>query len=139
MCINASKLRSACLWLIAILLPLLAVFLGRLAVLPSVSVHYSTDGKEALKYIWNVQHRIYKGEMPPGGVFSDTGVLFPDEHFFMEVDWWGENVRHHCVRIRPKWPRTDIYLDAHGDIDTSESGDADLERLQACRGGTFEP
>lgn len=120
-------------------IPLL-VFIGWITILPTATVHYSKDGKEELKYIWNVQHRIYKGDMfRPGSAISDNGFLFPDENFFMEVDWWGKSIRHHCVSITPKWPNTHIYLDANGEIDSSEGSGTNMDRLKPCRGGTFDP
>ncbi len=136
---SAHKSRSGCLWLLLVPLLPLVIYLGWISILPTATVHYSKNGKEDLKYIWNVQHRIYKGDMPPGGAFSDHGFLFPDENFFMMVDWWGKNVRHHCVSITPKWPITHIYLDANGDIDSSEGSGTDIDRLKPCLGGPFDP
>ncbi|CAI8890677.1 hypothetical protein EMIT0P258_60150 [Pseudomonas sp. IT-P258] len=49
--------------------------------LPTVTVHYSEDARGELKYIWNVQDRIFKGRMQPGGGTRDYGFLFPDENF----------------------------------------------------------
>ncbi|OLF54589.1 hypothetical protein [Pseudomonas chlororaphis] len=136
---SAAKSRSGCLWLLLIPLVPLAIFLGRIAVLPSATVHYPKDGKEVLRYIWNVQHRIDKGALPPGGSITDYGHLAPGKGFFMEVDWWGKNTRHHCVSIEPKWPNTQIYLDANGDIDYSENSGTDKDRILPCQGGTFKP
>ncbi|MBP5078109.1 hypothetical protein HUS84_29925 [Pseudomonas chlororaphis] len=136
---SAGKSRSGCLWLLLIPLVPLAIFLGRIAVLPSATVHYPKDGNEELKYIWNVQHRIYKGILPPGGAITDYGHLIPGEDFFIEADWWGKNVRHHCVSIKPKWPSTHIYLDANGNIDYSPNNGIDKDRLKPCQGGMFDP
>lgn len=66
------------------------VFVGQTILEPTVTVHYAENGKEELKYIWNVQNRIYKGRMQPGGGTSDNGFIFPDEDFFMQLDWWSE-------------------------------------------------
>jgi hypothetical protein len=49
--------------------------------LPTVTIHYSENGREELRYIWNVQDRIYKGGMQPGGGTVDNGFLFPDDNF----------------------------------------------------------
>lgn len=38
----------------------------------------------------------------------------------------------HCVNINPKWPNTDIYLNADGSIDLSEGGGTDVDRLSKC-------
>ena len=107
--------------------------------LPTVTIHYSENGREELRYIWNVQDRIYKGGMQPGGGTVDNGFLFPDDGFFMEISWWSKNVRAHCVNITPKWPNTDIYLDANGDIDRSEGSGTDSDRLKQCVTDTATP
>jgi len=119
-------------WLIP-LLPLIAFILWA-AALPSVRVHYPKEAQEEMSYIWNVQHRIYKGRMAPGGGAFDKGHLFPDENFFMAFDWWSrEGNGRHCVSIKPKWPNTDIYLNADGSINLSEEGGTDVDRLRKCR------
>jgi hypothetical protein len=107
--------------------------------LPTVTIHYSENGREELRYIWNVQHRIYKGGMQPGGGTADNGFLFPDDDFFMEISWWSKNVRAHCVNITPKWSNTNIYLDANGDIDLSEGSGTDSDRLRQCVTDTATP
>lgn len=143
---SASKSRSRYLWwllvlLLPLLLPLLAILLialWNIIVLPTATVHYSKHAVEELRLIWNVQHRIYKGGMPPGSSTRDHGFLFPDENFFMMFDWWGKNVRH-CVSITPKWPNTHIYLDANGDIDRSEGSGTDIDQLKPCPGESFDP
>lgn len=100
---------------------------------PSVSVRYSGDGNGNIKYIWNVQHVIDKGEMPPGGGTFETGSLFADEEYFMEFYWWGDGLRRdHCVSIVPGFSRVRIQLDADGNVDFSEKGGGDLDRLREC-------
>lgn len=118
-----------------LVLALVLVALWNIIVLPSATVHYSKEGVEELRIIWNVQHRIYKGRMPPGSSTSDHGFLFPDERFFMMFDWWSDKGRHHCVMINPTWSTTHIYLDANGDIDRSRTH---VDQLKACP-GDFEP
>ena len=149
---SASKPRTRYtrwLWipLLPLLLPLLVlmlvlvlpILLWNIYVLPTATVHYSKHGVEELRLIWNVQHRIYKGGMPPGSSTRDHGFLFPDEKFFMEISWWSKNIRPHCVNITPKWPNTHIYLDANGDIDHSEGSGTDSDRLKQCRTDTASP
>lgn len=132
------------LWipLLPLLLPLLMfllIVLWRIIVLPSATVHYSKNGVEELRFIWNVQHRIYKGRLPSGSSTRDHGFLFPDEKFFMEISWWNDNDLRHCVNITPKWPNTHIYLDANGDIDHSERSGTDSDRLKQCITDTASP
>ena len=134
-----NKRRSGCAWLLYIPLLALLFFVGKTLLEPTVTVHYAENGKEELKYIWNVQHRIYKGRMQPGGGTSDNGFIFPDEHFFMQLDWWSDKGRHHCVSITPKWPNTDIYLDANGGIDRSEGSGTDEDSLKQCVIDTAKP
>ena len=107
--------------------------------LPAVTVHYSKNAEEELKYIWNVQHRIFKGRMQPGGGTRDYGSMSPDEKFFMEFSWWNDNTLQRCVNITPKWPNTHIYLDANGDIDYSEGSGTDLHLLKQCITDTASP
>jgi hypothetical protein len=90
------------------------------------------NGASELRIFWNVQHRIYKGDMPPGSITTDHGFLFPDEKFFMEISWWSNDVRAHCINITPKWPNTHIYLDANGDIDLSEGSGTESDRFKQC-------
>lgn len=132
------------LWipLTLLLLPLLVVFLialWRVAILPVATVHYSKNGEDELRFIWNVQHRIYKGGMFPGSSTRDYGFLFPDDRFFMEISWWSENIRAHCVNITPTWSNTHIYLDANGDIDRSEGSGTDAARFKQCITDTAPP
>lgn len=57
----------------------------------------------------------------------------------MQLDWWGDKGRHHCVKITPKWPSTNIYLDLNGDIDTSKEVGTDVDRLDRCMGDWSNP
>jgi hypothetical protein len=120
------------------LLPVLAFVLWRGA-LPTATVHYHNNGQEALWYVWNVQDQMYKGRFAPGGSVSDRGHLSPDSEFFMEFSWRTEKGRWHCISIMPKWPNTDLYLDADGKIDTSKGSGTDADRLRECRWDTAKP
>lgn len=102
---------------------------------PTVTVHYSKDATENLGVVWNTDNRIYRsgrGGLHPGETSMDFGHIFPGEGFFMEFYWWGKRTRNHCVNITPKWRTTHIYLDANGDIDRSEEGGTDADRLKQC-------
>lgn len=102
--------------------------------LPTVNVHYSKAGSDEFRYIWNVQDRIYKGGMFPGGGAMNNGVLFPSDEFFMEFSWWSKKGgRNHCISITPNWPNTNIYLDADGNIDMREESGTDAARLKECQ------
>lgn len=140
---SANKPLSRYLWWLSIPLlpfvPLAAVLIWQIAVLPSATVHYPKGGQEDLGYIWNVQDRIYRGRMPPGGVAIDNGFLSPDDGFFMEFSWHSENSRWHCISISPKWPSTHIYLDANGNIDTRKGSGTDTDRLKRCEWDKAEP
>jgi hypothetical protein len=136
---HADKGPSGCTWLLYIPLLPIVFFVVQTFFEPTVTVHYAENGKEELKYIWNVQHRIYKGQMRPGGGTSDKGFIFPDEDFFMHFDWWSDKGRRHCVSITPKWPNTNIYLDLNGNIDTVKTFGTDEERLDQCKGDWAKP
>ncbi len=107
------------LWipLLPLLLPLLALQLivfWQIIVLPTATVHYSKDAVQELRYTWNVQDRLYRGRMSPGGAVSDDGFLSPDAKFFMEFSW-------------------------AANIDSSEGSGTDMDRLKPCPGESFDP
>jgi hypothetical protein len=106
---------------------------------PRAVIYYSKDGREELNYILNIQHRTDKGTLAPGETTGNTGHIFPDKNFFMELYWWSDKGRNHCVNITPKWPNTKIYLDANGDIDYSEGSGTDSDRLKQCITDTASP
>jgi hypothetical protein len=106
---------------------------------PQVSIFYSKDGTKDVSYILNTQHRILKGELKRGQITGDAGHIFPTNEFFMEFYWWRDNERRHCVSITPKWPDTHVYLDADGNIDTSDGGGTDVGRLKECELDSAKP
>ena len=132
---NGQKSYKRWLWILFVFLVITQWDIG----LPAVTIHYSKDAKGELKYIWNVQDRIFKGRMQPGGGTRDYGFLFPDDKFFMEVSWWDDSAIRHCVNVTPKWPNTHIYLDANGDVDRSEGSGTDSDRLKQCITDTAPP
>lgn len=103
---------------------------------PVVAVNFSYEGKEEFRYIWNTQHRIYKGDMPIGGGSSiEWGHILPDKNFFMRFDWWTDKGAQRCFSVTPKWGRTiDIYLDTTGRIDTAKTTPDVIARLKKCAG-----
>ncbi|PWK31743.1 hypothetical protein C7534_1222 [Pseudomonas sp. OV226] len=138
---NAKPTRYGRIFLAPLLL-LLSPFAFWYFATPTVIVHYSEDATEKLGCVWNTQHRIYRsgrGGLYPGENSLDFGHIFPDENFFMEFYWWGKKTRNHCVNVTPKWPTTHIYLDANGDIDTSEGSGTDIDRLKQCTTDTAKP
>lgn len=88
---------------------------------PLVSFHFSDKGQGRLGYILNVQHDISKGEIYPGETTGGSGHIFPNDHFFMEFDW-NNGGESRCVRVKPKWPKTDVYIGADGAIDSRTDG-----------------
>lgn len=99
---------------------------------PKVYIFYAKDGTKDIGYILNTQHRIVKGDLPPGDTTGDVGHIFPDEAFFMEFYWWRKDEQRHCVNITPKWPTTEIHLDLNGNIDTSPGSGTDADHLKQC-------
>ena len=132
-------------WRWALYLPLLVIIVpialiivwGR--VLPSATVYYAKEGKGDIHYVWNVQHRIFRGDLQPGHATSDDGFLFPDSDFFMVLDWSKDGGRNHCVAFTPTWPSTDLYLDADGNIDTREGSGTHKDGWKRCPWGYSEP
>ncbi|AKT30045.1 hypothetical protein RYA05_20860 [Pseudomonas syringae pv. actinidiae] len=102
------------------------------ALTPDVILNYSSDASSELNYIWNTHHRIYKRSLRPGETTGDYGPLFQRDDFFMEFDWWDNKGISGCISIYPQWPRTHIYLDAKGLVDTSPQSGTDVERLKPC-------
>lgn len=127
-----------CLPLLMFLLPV-PLYIAWQKVLPSVVVYYAKDGKGDIHYVWNVQHRIYRGDLSPGHATMDRGFLFPDSDFFMVLDWKKDGGRSHCAEFNPTWPSTDIYLDADGNIDTREGSGTHKEGWKRCSRGYAEP
>ena len=140
---SASKSRSRHWWwlwiLLLPLLPLLLIVFWNTVVLPTATVHYPKDAVQELRYIWNVQDRIYKGRMSAGSAVSDHGFLSPDAEFFMEFSWRAEKNRWHCISIKPSWPNTHIYLDADGNIDMRKGSGTDTDRLKPCEWDLAKP
>lgn len=94
---------------------------------PQVSFHFSDKGQGRLGYILNVQHEISKGEIYPGETTGGAGHIFPSDQFFIEFDWNNAG-KAHCVRVKPKWPSTDVYIGADGGLD----GRTDGEVIETC-------
>jgi len=57
----------------------------------------------------------------------------------MEFSWAVENERWHCISITPKWPNTDIFLDADGNIDIQKGSVLDGVRLKECQWDLVKP
>ena len=109
---------------------------------PVVHVHYSKEGVDELRLIWNTEHNIHKERMLPGESTFDTGHIFPSDKFFMMFDWWSGTKLRRCIDITPKWGGAiDIYLDANGHIDTSRTPPEVISRLKRCEGDSdpFRP
>ncbi|WP_257605151.1 hypothetical protein [Pseudomonas sp. UMAB-40] len=105
-------------WVVA--LPLAPIVFWYVAT-PQVSFHFSDKGQGRLGYILNVQHDISKGEIYPGEATGGAGHIFPNNQFFMEFNWNNGGISH-CIRVKPKWPNTDVYIGADGAIDSRTDG-----------------
>lgn len=99
---------------------------------PNATLHFPKNGIGEIRYQWNTQHQIYRGALQPGESVSDMGAVFPDERFFMVVDWWVDKSFRGCVKVTPKWYGTNIYLDEKGNLDLSPEGGTDLDRVMPC-------
>ncbi|WP_256585446.1 MULTISPECIES: hypothetical protein [unclassified Pseudomonas] len=114
---NKSK-RHFSRWAVALLLAPIAFWY---VATPQVSFHFSEKGQGRLGYILNVQHDISKGEIYPGEVTGGAGHIFPNSQFFMEFDW-NNGGKSHCIRVKPKWRNTDVYIGEDGGIDSRTDG-----------------
>lgn len=111
-------------WVVAIMLvPIVFWYVAT----PWVSFHFSDKGQGRLGYILNVQDNISKGEIYPGEATGGAGHIFPNDQFFMQLDW-NNRGKWHCIRAKPKWPRIDIYIGADGGIDSRTDG----RFIEAC-------
>lgn len=97
--------------------------------LPQVNVKYSEHGKNKIGYIWNVEHRIFKGYLFPGEVTGDSGRIFSNVNFFMYFNW-NINGYGSCIQIKPKWPSLNIYIRGDGLLDESKT---DMEYVKLVR------
>lgn len=98
---------------------------------PWVSIQFSNEGQGSLDFVISTQDEIYRREIKPGGVTGRHGHIFPDDDFFMQIDWSyaGQN---HCFSVNPKWPSTHIYIGPDGTVDRRPGSDTDLESLTPC-------
>lgn len=111
-------------WVVALLLaPIVCWYVAT----PQVSFHFSDKGQGRLGYILNVQHDISKGEIYPGEATGGGGAYLPEQPIFMEFDW-NNGRKSYCIRIKPKWPNTDVYIGADGAIDSRTDG----ELIEVC-------
>lgn len=111
-------------WVLALLIVFISFWY---VATPQVSFHFSKNGHGRLGYILNVQHDISKGEIYPGEATGGAGHIFPSEQFFMEF-YWTNGGSSRCVRVKPKWPNTDIYIGPDGAIDAHTDG----KFIEAC-------
>jgi hypothetical protein len=100
---------------------------------PWVIVNYSSGGRDVLNILWDVNHRIYRGDLAPGRATSDKGDIFVGGNFFMVFFWWDNKGLDRCMSITPKIGGTiNIYLDASAEIDTSKTSPEVVGRMKAC-------
>ncbi|WP_256666102.1 hypothetical protein [Pseudomonas sp. SK] len=116
-------------WVVALMLtPIVFWYVAT----PRVSFHFTDKGQGRLGYILNVQDNISKGEIYPGETTGGTGHIFPNNQFFMQLDW-NNRGKWHCIRAKPRWPRIHIYIGPDGAIDSR----TDSRFIEAC--GPFPP
>lgn len=112
-------------WVLAVLLaPIVFWYFAT----PQVNFHFSDKGQGPLHYILIVQNDDYKGAIFPGETSGGPGHIFPNEGFFMELDWNNDG-RSHCIMVKPKWPKVDIYIGPDGAIDRSRT---DANVIEEC-------
>jgi hypothetical protein len=106
--------------------------LGFYLAIPRAYISYSDQAVGELGIRINTQHRIVKWWVSPGATVPERGHIFPNDDFFMQLDWYFGEERRRCVGIRPKWPGTYIHIGAEGQIDMSREGGTDIDRVEAC-------
>lgn len=99
---------------------------------PKATLYYPEDGEDEIFYRWNTHDRIYRGTLYSGMKSIEPGELFPEEDFFMVVEWWRNRVYWGCAKVSPKWYGTDLYLSKNGDLDISPEGPTDVDRVMLC-------
>jgi hypothetical protein len=129
---NAIRKRKFYLRRRLLILLLLIYFVWYVSV-PRVKVYVSEKGSGKLQFVLNTQHDIFRGEILPGESTGGPAHLFPDDDFFMRLDWTASK-KSHCVMINPKWPTTSIYIGADGAVDQSPGSGTDSDRLEECPG-----
>jgi hypothetical protein len=110
---------------------LLLIYLVWYVAVPRVKVYFSDEGSGKFEFVLNTQNDIFRGEIFPGESTGGPGHLFPDDNFFMRLDWTASN-KSHCIMISPNWPTTNVYIAADGNLDKSSSSGTDLEQLDKC-------
>jgi hypothetical protein len=124
-----SKFRFCCFFIVVlVLLPPLGFYLA----LPWVYISYSDKAVGDLRVRVNTHDRIARWWLSPGATLPEYGHIFPDDDFFMQLDWYFADERRRCVGIRPKWPSTHVHIGADGQIDMSAEGATDLDQLEPC-------
>lgn len=113
---------------------LLLIYFIWYVTVPRVVIYFSEDGTGELKFVLNTKHEIFRGRIHPGESTGGPGHLFPDENFFMQLDWNNLDKRH-CIRINPEWPTTNIVIAADGTIDRGQGSGTDTDRLTPCPRG----
>lgn len=129
--INARKLKIRYTVLFALIVLLTTWY----AATPSVIIHYSKEGTDELRLVWNTQHQIHRERMLPGEATYNAGHLLPNKDFFMVFFWGPIQGYMRCIDITPKrWATIDIYLTESGRIDIDKTSPDVIERLKKCEG-----
>lgn len=98
---------------------------------PRVRLHYPETANGKLHVLIITPYEKYSGDVFPGETIGGIGRIFPDENYFMQIDW---NVPggYRCINVKPEWPIVDIYLGADGEIDRGSGSGTDSNRLFHC-------
>ncbi|WP_374730000.1 hypothetical protein [Pseudomonas baetica] len=129
--INARKIKAR----YVVLFALIALLAAWYTATPGVIIHYSKEGKDELRLVWDTRHDIHRERMLPGEATSDVGHIFPDEDFFMVFFWGPIKGSMRCIDITPKrWATIDIYLTESGRVDINKTAPDVITRLKRCAG-----
>ena len=98
---------------------------------PRVRLHYPEAANGKLHVVIITPYEKYSGDLFPGEAIGGIGQIFPDENYFMQVDW-DVTGGYRCINVKPEWPIVNIYLSADREIDRSLEGGTDNDQLFHC-------
>lgn len=117
-------------WITALLIILLAFWYYAP---PRAYIYYSKYGEDEIIYLQHILLDTYEESILPGHSTFFLGQIFPNKEYSIKFDWWHKRT-YNCIHIVPQWPKTTIYLNMSGNIDTYRTSPSDLARLKPCLG-----